>query len=311
MVRTNLTAAQMAVDPPLMTVDDNGLRGVKTFPGAVVFGGLDANDKMVEPLLLGGVGAINLGLALEEQRRDSIRDAFHLGLLRDASLQANATATEFLGRQEERLRLLAPNLGRIEAELLSPLIRRVAGILNRAGLRPDARRFACSFSVPLAQAQRAAEAHRLTRNVRALQPFAELVPTALDQLDTQRLTKDMLSLAGLPRLGETGSGSSMSTRKTQWLANCWPDPLRQEVARAYEQLSETAEFRLILEDLARYAGLRTTSFVPGQSDQTAFNEGQRDLVFHLLEMVSSTFASSQRSRLRPKRTTAFNTKRTG
>ena len=134
MVRTNLTAAQMAVDPPLMTVDDNGLRGVKTFPGAVVFGGLDANGrKMVEPLPLGGVGAINLGLALEEQRRDSIRDAFHLGLLRDASLQANATATEFLGRQEERLRLLAPNLGRIEAELFT-LIRRVAGILNRAGL---------------------------------------------------------------------------------------------------------------------------------------------------------------------------------
>ena len=79
---------------------------------------------------------------------------------------------------------------------------------------------------------------------------------------------------------------SMSTRKTQWLANCWPDPLRHEVARAYEQLSETAEFRLILEDLARYGGLRTTSFVPGQSDQTAFNEGQRDLVFHLLEMAS-------------------------
>ena len=207
MVRTNLTAAQMAVDPPLMTVDDNGLRGVKTFPGAVVFGGLDANGrKMVEPLPLGGVGAINLGLALEEQRRDSIRDAFHLGLLRDASLQANTTATEFLGRQEERLRLLAPNLGRIEAELLSPLIRRVAGILNRAGVAPQMPDdLHIRFLSPLAQAQRAAEAHRLTRNVRALQPFAEMVPTALDQLDTQRLTKDMLALAGLPRSDETGS----------------------------------------------------------------------------------------------------------
>ena len=78
----------------------------------------------------------------------------------------------------------------------------------------------------------------------------------------------------------------MSARKTQWLANCWPDPLRPEVVRAYEQLSATGEFHLILEDLARYAGLRTTSFVPGQSDQTAFNEGQRDLVFHLLEMAN-------------------------
>ena len=207
MVRTNLTAAQMAVDPPLMTVDDNGLRGVKTFPGAVVFGGLDANGrKMVEPMPLGGVGAINLGLALEEQRRDSIRDAFHLGLLRDASVQANQTATEFLGRQEERLRLLAPNLGRIESELLSPLIRRVAGILNRAGVAPPMPNDVhIRFLSPLAQAQRAAEAHRLTRNVRALQPFAEMVPNALDQLDTQRLTKDLLSLAGLPRLGDLGS----------------------------------------------------------------------------------------------------------
>ena len=78
----------------------------------------------------------------------------------------------------------------------------------------------------------------------------------------------------------------MSARKTQWLANCWPEPLRPEVVRAYEQLSGTAEFHLILEDLARYAGLRATSFVPGKSDQTAFNEGQRDLVFHLLEMAN-------------------------
>lgn len=207
MVRTNLTAAQMAVDPPLMTVDDNGLRGVKTFPGAVVFGGLDANGrKMVEPMPLGGTGAINLGLALEEQRRESIRDAFHLGLLRDASQQANQTATEFLGRQEERLRLLAPNLGRIEVELLSPLIRRIAGILSRAGISPGMPDdLHIRFLSPLAQAQRAAEAHRLTRNVRALQPFAEIVPEALDQLDTQRLTKDLLSLAGLPRLGAMGS----------------------------------------------------------------------------------------------------------
>ena len=78
----------------------------------------------------------------------------------------------------------------------------------------------------------------------------------------------------------------MSARKNQWLANCWPDPLHHDVAGAYEKMAETAEFRLILEDLARYAGLRTTSFVPGKSDQTAFNEGQRDLVFHLLEMAN-------------------------
>lgn len=206
MVRTNLIAAQKAVDPPLMTVDDNGLRGVKTHPGAIVHGGLDIDGKRkVEPLPMGSVGAVNLGLALEEQRRDSIRTAFHIGLLQEAHLQPVQTATEFLGRQEERLRLLAPNLGRLEAELLNPLVKRVAAILQRARVVPpmplDAR---VRFLSPLAQAQRAAEAHRLARSIKALQPFIDTIPGVMEHLDTATLTKDLLDFAGLPRL-EGGS----------------------------------------------------------------------------------------------------------
>lgn len=78
----------------------------------------------------------------------------------------------------------------------------------------------------------------------------------------------------------------MASRKDQWLANCWPQQTGARVARAYDKASKTAEFILILEDLARYAGLRATSFAPGKSDQTAFNEGQRDLVLHVLEMAN-------------------------
>jgi hypothetical protein len=46
------------------------------------------------------------------------------------------TATEVMQRTEERMRLLGPILGRMEAELLGPIITRVFGIMLRQGAVP-------------------------------------------------------------------------------------------------------------------------------------------------------------------------------
>ena len=43
----------------------------------------------------------------------------------------NMTATEVLQRQEEKMRILGPVLGRLQSELLSPLITRVFNIMLR------------------------------------------------------------------------------------------------------------------------------------------------------------------------------------
>ena len=48
------------------------------------------------------------------------------------------TATEVLQRNEEKMRLLSPVLGRLQAELLQPLISRSFALLLRAGLLPPA-----------------------------------------------------------------------------------------------------------------------------------------------------------------------------
>ena len=203
MVQTNLTAAQKAVDPPIMAIDENGLRGLKTHPGSVIYGGLDSTGRrMIEPFPTSG--QIGLGLELEEQRRVAIRDAFHNSLLREVSERATQTATEFLGRQEERLRLLAPNLGRVESELLEPLVRRLAAILYRKGevdvqLPLQAQGAEIRFLSPLAQAQRAAEAHRMTRSLKALQPFGDAFPQLMQALDTEKLSDELLDFAGLPK----------------------------------------------------------------------------------------------------------------
>lgn len=75
----------------------------------------------------------------------------------------------------------------------------------------------------------------------------------------------------------------------QWLMNAFPGLHAAQVARAYRRVfgrdDLSRDGRLILDDLALYCGLRRTGFVPGAPDQTAFNEGQRDVLLHLLSLA--------------------------
>ncbi len=83
----------------------------------------------------------------------------------------------------------------------------------------------------------------------------------------------------------------MSAPTLAWFAQVFPGAQARAVADAYarvfgpEQASPAA--RLILEDLARYCGLRVSGFVAGAPDQTAFNEGQRDVLLHLLSAAGA------------------------
>ena len=74
-----------------------------------------------------------------------------------------------------------------------------------------------------------------------------------------------------------------------WLRNTFPALHAAHVARAYRRVfgrvDRGRDARLILDDLALYCGLRRTGFVPGAPDQTAFNEGQRDVLLHLLSLA--------------------------
>ena len=75
----------------------------------------------------------------------------------------------------------------------------------------------------------------------------------------------------------------------QWLTNAFPALHAAQVARAYRRVfgpeDTSRDAQLILDDLALYCGLRRTGFVPGAPDQTAFNEGQRDVLLHLLSLA--------------------------
>lgn len=187
MEETVLRAAELMADPP-MAVPDKGLaRGAHTRPGGITYGALDHDGQLrIKPIYTGA----NPSMAVEliEQRRQAVRDAFQVSLMQ-LSGSPNMTATEFMARHEEKLRLLGPNLGRIQSEFLSPLIQRRFGLMLRAGRLPDppaeirGQELRVEYVSPLARAQMASEAQAVGRLYDSISPVAAVSPAVVDNID--------------------------------------------------------------------------------------------------------------------------------
>lgn len=185
--RTSLVAAQKAADPPLLLPDEGVIRAARTYAGGMTYGGLDVNgNPMIKPLITGADH--RLTFEMMEQRRSSIREGFYFSLMQMVG-SPDMTATEWIGRQEEKLRLLGPNLGRIQSEFLSPLVSRRFGMLNRMGLIPTAPdelqgvKVTVDYVSPLAKAQMAGEAQAVVRLYQSVEAIAGIDPSVLDNID--------------------------------------------------------------------------------------------------------------------------------
>jgi hypothetical protein len=92
---------------------------------------------------------------------------------------AKMTATEVVQRTEERMRLLGPILGRMESELLGPIITRVFGIMLRQGAflpQPeelDGVDWRVEYTSPLSLAQRSQRVDRAIMMITAASSVAQ------------------------------------------------------------------------------------------------------------------------------------------
>jgi hypothetical protein len=204
MSKTTIIGAQKQVDPSLLATDELAMRGLKTSPGQIIYGGLDPHTgrELIRPLITGA--NVGLGLEMENQRRQAIREGFYASLLLMVQ-QPNMTATEFLGRQEEKLRLMGPHLGRVQSEFSDPLIDRVFGLMFRGGafqpLPPSLARYpklTVRYVSPLARAQKASEANALLRTAEAMTPIASLNPEIWDNFDTDKWARGVADGFGVP-----------------------------------------------------------------------------------------------------------------
>ena len=200
MSEVTIRAAQKQVDPPLMLPDDGFMMPIRTVPGGLNFYRSGTRDR-IEPL---NIGANNpLGLQMEEQRRQAIRSAFYVDQL-ILGQGPQMTATEVIQRTEEKMRLLGPVLGRLQAEMLQPLIERVYAVLMRQELFEAPPEFLQASDVeieyvsPLAKAQRFGDIQSAMRLFESLAPLSQINPQVFDYVDMDGLAKHIIRVLGVP-----------------------------------------------------------------------------------------------------------------
>jgi len=199
MSKTSIKAAQKQIDPPLLVPDDGFIMPVKTMPGGLNYYRAGSRDR-IEPLNIGAANPI--GVQQEDQRRDAIRQNFFVDQL--LSVQGtNMTATEVIQRNEERMRVLGPVLGRLQSELLQPLITRSFNILLRQKKFKEVPEFLGNQNIeieyvsPLAKAQKTGELQALMRGIEVMGSLQNVAPV-MDYLDTDNLVMYIKDVLGIP-----------------------------------------------------------------------------------------------------------------
>lgn len=205
MERSHIVAAQFAAEPMTLLHDESNVRAADIAPNAVLYGTMTDQGKA---LLQTVTRAADVRLSREqsEQRRQAVRNAFYFGIMQLVQ-RPQMTATEFLGFQEENLRLMAPNLARIQSGLLSPWVSRRYRMLERAGRLPppppelEGMPLRIEYVSPLAKAQKLAEGRATLQIMNGVLQWAAINPEVADNLDFDAAARSLHdAFGGVPAL---------------------------------------------------------------------------------------------------------------
>lgn len=204
MEAANLRAGQYAADRALLAPDRDAwpLNGTVR-PGSTIYGGVDYQGRqMILPL--DNVSGTGLSLDMQARKVEEIRDAFHWSLMNLAG-RTGMTATEVMERQEEKLRLMAPHMGRVQEEYLAPKISRRFAMLWRAGQippppegLPEGTSLEVEYVSAAAMAQKSTEGAAVVRVLSDVMPLAQVDPRAMDRIDIDATLEVLAEARGVP-----------------------------------------------------------------------------------------------------------------
>lgn len=207
MSKANLRAAELSVTPPLVAPTlDNLSGGVKFMPGAVNYGAMSMDGKpLLAPVNL--AGSVPIGLEVEEQRRQVIHNAYLVSLFEILIHEPGMTATQALLRAQERGMLLAPILGRMQAEMISPTVERELDIISRAGLLPPPPEeltesggvvLSIEYDAAINRAQRSEEATAIMQTLEMALPMAQVDPAITKLFKFVEVGRELANINGMP-----------------------------------------------------------------------------------------------------------------
>ena len=230
-----IRATQKTVDPPMLINNRATLSPLRTYPGGLNYispSAATARDP-VAPLYGRDGIKLPLGWEAENQRRQAIHRAFYLDqLMIQEPIKSHVTALEFDRRTSDRLRRLGPIVGRLESELLYPLISRLFGIVLRRNdilppPPPGLTQVKVNFISPIAKVQKIEQSDSLMRTVAAAGPLIENNPALLDNLNQDKVFRDISDISNMPQNWLNGEDIVQKIREN-----------RAEMALAEQQKAE-------------------------------------------------------------------------
>lgn len=195
MMKETIIAAQLANRPPLLVKDDEQFSPRATVPGGI----LRYSGEAPKPFLTQANSSVGLGIMNEIRQR--LRTAFFNDELSMPDGK-QMTATEVIQRTEEKMRLLGPALGRIQTELLGPMISRIFGLLKRHGKIPpppeeiDFNDLHVEYLSPLALAQKRCSADALAQMMNLSAGFIKLDPSAVKVFNIPEILRTIARMYG-------------------------------------------------------------------------------------------------------------------
>lgn len=200
MKKVTIQGAQLAIAPPLQVPDNGFLTPVQVKPFGTNYYRSGSRDR-IEPLFTGAQP--QLGEALIEMVQASISKHFMLDKL-ITPLQDRMTATETLQRRDESLRFLGPNLGRMDVELLKPIIDRTFAIGLKRGVYDDmpvelsdyldsqggSMDLVIKYRSTIAQAQLITQSENIVRAVNSTAFVVGSQPEVMDNIDGDKLLRN-------------------------------------------------------------------------------------------------------------------------
>ena len=204
MMKVTLKAGQKAIDPPLMVDSEGVLPGdLRLHPSAVVPVNtvMSSMNPPIQPIPF--AGNFNISQALIADARKAVQDSFHHQLI-ETIRDPRMTATQVLQLSDQMQRHLAPILGRMQTELLEPVLERVFAIEARAGRLPPVppeigdQPLKIDYVSPVARAQQTSDARAIIDFSGIVANLAGVDQGILDVVDFDIGTRELGEAMGVP-----------------------------------------------------------------------------------------------------------------
>ncbi len=205
-----LKSVQKQVDPPLLMSDDGVIMPLQTFPGGVNIGGLNDDGKEnIKPLITGQNNAVLVEVLSRLELK--IEKAYFVDQFQQREGVQPLTATESIHREQSKLRLIGPQVRRVEDEYLNLALIRVISMLQRKGELeepPEALLvniggkqvvdFSIEYIGPLAFTQQTNQLLSYNRFFANVGTFVEIKRDVMDNFDIDAIVRDGAEKSGIP-----------------------------------------------------------------------------------------------------------------